>query len=52
MGRRSKQTFLHKRHTEREQGSENIFTVTNVRETQVKTALRHPLTLVRMATAK
>ena len=51
MNRRSKQTFL-QRHTDGQKTHEKMFSVTTVREMQIKTALRYHLTTVRMAISK
>ena len=54
MGRRSKQTFLQKRHADGQKAHEKMLKllIINISETQIKTTLRFHLTLVRMAINK
>ena len=52
MGRRLKQTFLQRRHTDGQYTHEKMLNVAILRETEIKTTVRHHLTLVRMATIK
>ena len=52
MGRRPKQTFLQRRHTDCQQTHERMLNITNVREMQMKTTMRYHLTAVRMAIIK
>ena len=44
VGRKLKQTFFQKRHTDDQPACEKIFHITYVRETQIKTTMRyHPI---------
>ena len=40
MGRRSKQTFIQRRHTDGQEAHEKMLNITNSREMQIKTAKR------------
>ena len=49
MGGRSKQTVLQRRHTDGRETHEKMFSITLIREMQIKTTLRYHLTQARMA---
>ena len=52
MGRRPKQTFLQRRHTDGQQAHEKMLNTTNYQRNAIKTAMRYHLTPVRMAIIK
>ena len=52
MGRRPKQTFLQRRHTDGQQIHEKMLKSLIITETQNKTTVRYQLILIRMAITK
>ena len=48
IGRRSKQTFLQRKHTYGQHTHEKILNITNYREVQIKTMMKYYLTVTRM----
>ena len=52
MGRRTKQIFLQRRHTDGQEAHENMLNITNYQRNANKTTMRYHLTPVRMAVVK